>query len=78
MRLLSAIAAMVLLQRASALFFYLEGDKPRCFMEELPRDTVVSGEFSTQVLENGAWKPDPELEVKITVEVAFARGRPGG
>lgn len=27
-----------------ALYFYLEGTTPKCFYEELPKDTLVVGE----------------------------------
>lgn len=28
---------------ASALYFYIDGSTPKCFFEELPKDTLVVG-----------------------------------
>jgi len=36
-------AASLLLAQASALHFYFEGDTTKCFIEELPKDTLVVG-----------------------------------
>jgi hypothetical protein len=33
----------LLLTRAHALYFYLEGSQMRCFLEDLPKDTLVVG-----------------------------------
>ena len=32
---------------SQALYFYLEGTTPKCFYEELPKDTLVVGEHET-------------------------------
>ena len=32
-----------------ALYFYLEGTTPKCFYEELPKDTLVVGEHETPI-----------------------------
>ena len=40
---LSALAALVL--PTQALYFYMDGTSPKCFYEELPKDTLVVGEI---------------------------------
>lgn len=35
----------LLASSAQALFFYLDGTEPKCFYEELPKDTLVVGTF---------------------------------
>lgn len=39
--LLSIILALAI--PADALYFYMEGTTPKCFYEELPKDTLVVG-----------------------------------
>lgn len=41
--LYSILFALVL--PAQCLYFYFDGTTPKCFYEELPRDTLVVGEF---------------------------------
>ena len=43
---LVAFALLVLLcLRTEALYFYLEGSEQKCFLEELPKETVVVGKL---------------------------------
>jgi hypothetical protein len=37
------LAASYAAQQASALYFYIDGTSPKCFFEELPKDTLVVG-----------------------------------
>lgn len=37
-------AALFFAQSASALYFYLAAGENRCFIEEIPKDTIVVGE----------------------------------
>lgn len=39
-------ATCLLASSAQALFFYLDGTTPKCFYEELPKDTLVVGQSS--------------------------------
>lgn len=46
MRLSSILlAAYTALPSVSALYFYIDGASPKCFFEELPKDTLVVGEL---------------------------------
>ena len=46
MQLLVLLGALcTLLSPTYALYFYLEGSQMRCFLEDLPKDTLVVGAF---------------------------------
>lgn len=40
----SLLSLALLLCQAQALYFYIDGPTPKCFFEELPKDTLVVGE----------------------------------
>ena len=53
MHLLRPFAILILLGLAiptNALYFYMEGVSPKCFYEELPKDTMVVGPCLDAVL----------------------------
>lgn len=39
------VSLLLLVSQVAALHFYLEGDQQRCFYEELPKGTLVVGEY---------------------------------
>ncbi len=41
------LLALGLIVPTQALYFYLEGTSPKCFYEELPKDTLVVGEHES-------------------------------
>ena len=43
--LLSLSALLVPVQ---SLYFYIDGTTPKCFFEELPKDTLVVGQYSAE------------------------------
>jgi hypothetical protein len=64
-------AIFALLSPASALYFYLEGSQTRCFLEDLPKDTLVVGHFKAEEwnAEANAYNINANLGIKITVDV---------
>lgn len=40
---LALLSLFSLLLPANALYFYVEGRQPKCFFEDLPKDTLVAG-----------------------------------
>ncbi len=42
--MLCYIAFAALILPAQALYFYIDGQHPKCFFEELPKDTLVVGQ----------------------------------
>jgi hypothetical protein len=48
--LLTLLTLLVLASAVHALHFYLDANEKRCFIEEIPTDTVVEGQSGWQVL----------------------------
>ncbi|GAA6027537.1 hypothetical protein JCM8097_007911 [Rhodosporidiobolus ruineniae] len=88
MRLLPLLfAAVGLAQYAQALYFYLDAGANRCFIEELPRDTIVVGHYKAEEWQetNKRWAVNDQIGVQIVVaevetgeKVVNTRGLPEG
>lgn len=50
---------------ANALHFYLDANEKRCFIEELPTDTVVEGELC----DSKFWSRLGRKELQVTTEL---------
>ncbi|KAG5722160.1 Transmembrane emp24 domain-containing protein 9 [Termitomyces sp. T112] len=61
--------SLFLAATARALHFYLDANQKRCFIEELPTDTVVEGTYRALEWSEGAqgYKPNPELGIIVEV-----------
>ncbi|KAG5338433.1 hypothetical protein C0989_007317 [Termitomyces sp. Mn162] len=59
--------SLFLAATARALHFYLDANQKRCFIEELPTDTVVEGTYRALEWSSGAqgYKPNPELGIIV-------------
>ncbi|KAK1926652.1 putative ER to Golgi transport-related protein [Papiliotrema laurentii] len=70
MRLFNPILALPLLLGANALHFYFESNEKRCFMEELPSDTVVEGHYRALLWDepSNSWTEDKDMGIQVTVE----------
>ena len=78
----------LLVHSASALFFYLAGPEVKCFLEDLPKDTLVVGEYRglEWIPETGEYKLNPSTGILFSVEEVFDnnhrvvnhRGKPTG
>ncbi|PLN75477.1 emp24/gp25L/p24 family/GOLD-domain-containing protein [Aspergillus taichungensis] len=57
----------------NALYFYMDGGHSKCFLEELPKDTLVAGKYSTEVIntKTNTYGVDAGLKVLITVDEVF-------
>lgn len=62
-----------LLGAAQALHFYLSGNTPKCFFEELPKHTLVVGHYTGQEWDDQAnsWQEHEGINIFITVDVRF-------
>ncbi|OJJ44693.1 hypothetical protein ASPZODRAFT_134785 [Penicilliopsis zonata CBS 506.65] len=72
----SALAMFAILSLAlptNALYFYMDGRQQKCFFEELPKDTLVVGHYSTEVINQNSntYSVDQSLNMLITVEETF-------
>jgi hypothetical protein len=56
-----------------SLYFYIEGTTPKCFYEELPKDTMVVGHYSAEEfnVDNNAYVKSDWLKIFISVDVRF-------
>ncbi|KAG9291824.1 hypothetical protein G9A89_012109 [Geosiphon pyriformis] len=54
----------------AALYFYLEGTEQKCFIEELPKDTLVVGNYKAEQWSEPQqqYTENPQLGIQITVE----------
>jgi p24 family protein alpha len=63
---LSAVLAPV-----QALHFYIDGTAPKCFFEELPKDTIVVGRYTAEEYDEQrkVWSKHDGLNIYISVDV---------
>lgn len=56
---------------AQALYFYVDGATPKCFFEELPKDTLVVGHYSAEEYDDrvNAWQQHNGISIYISVDV---------
>ncbi|SAL96080.1 hypothetical protein [Absidia glauca] len=55
---------------ANALYFYLEGSEKKCFLEELPKETMVTGTYTAEQWSDTQhrWITSPDLKIDFSVE----------
>ncbi|CAG8467417.1 6047_t:CDS:2 [Ambispora leptoticha] len=60
----------------TALYFYLEGTEQKCFIEELPKDTLVVGNYKAELWseDQKGFYENPDLGIQITVDELLAQG----
>jgi hypothetical protein len=65
------LALSALLVPVQSLYFYIEGTTPKCFFEELPKDTLVVGHFSAEMYDSqhNRYMKNDDLSVFISVDV---------
>jgi len=56
---------------AQALYFFIDGTQPKCFYEELPKDTLVVGHYDAQEYDENSrtWSKHDGLSIYISVDV---------
>jgi p24 family protein alpha len=54
-----------------SLYFYIDGTTPKCFYEELPKDTMVVGHYSAEEFDadHNAYVKSDWLNIFISVDV---------
>ena len=77
MRLFAAlllVSLTIFAQVSDALYFYLEGAEKKCFLEELPKETMVTGTYKAEQFSSvqNQWIVNPDSRIQITVEVSIA------
>ncbi|KAF5963066.1 hypothetical protein FCOIX_13973, partial [Fusarium coicis] len=58
---------------ANALHFFIDGTTPRCFYEELPKDTLVVGHYTAEEWDDrvSAWVKHDGISIYINVDEIF-------
>lgn len=58
---------------AQALYFFIDGTTPKCFFEDLPKDTLVVGHYDAQEFDDrtGNWDKHDGISIYISVEEVF-------
>lgn len=56
---------------AQALYFFIDGTQPKCFYEELPKDTLVVGHYNAEEFDENTrtWSKHDGISVYISVDV---------
>ncbi|ORY92471.1 emp24/gp25L/p24 family/GOLD-domain-containing protein [Leucosporidium creatinivorum] len=87
LRLPLVVAFLSLLHLSSALYFYLDAGENRCFLEELPKDTIVVGHYKAEEWQESTknYIVNDQLGIQIVVQevdsgdkVVNTRGLPQG
>lgn len=67
----SFLPLLALSSVAQALYFYVDGTTPKCFFEELPKDTLVVGHYTAEEWDDHrqAWWPHDGVSIFISVDV---------
>lgn len=70
--MLAFLPLLALASTAQALYFYVDGASSKCFYEELPKGTLVSGKYSAEEYDDraGAWQQHQGLNIFISVDVS--------
>lgn len=58
---------------AQALYFFIDGTQPKCFYEELPKDTLVVGHYNAEEYDENtrSWSKHDGISVYISVDEVF-------
>jgi p24 family protein alpha len=64
---------------ASALHLYIDGSKPKCFFEELPKDTLVVGHYNAEEWDDHqqTWSKHDGISIYISVDVSIQKSLVG-
>ncbi|MCJ1451232.1 emp24p/erv25p- protein [Mycoblastus sanguinarius] len=69
------LLAVNLIVPTQALYFYLDGasSNPKCFFEELPKDTLVVGHYTAvqHSPQTNTYTTNPDLSITVTVDEVF-------
>ncbi|KAL8775689.1 MAG: hypothetical protein Q9209_000185 [Squamulea sp. 1 TL-2023] len=72
-QVLKCFLLLALTLPTNALYFYLESLNPKCFYEELPKDTMVAGHYKAETLDPNtkSFTTNPDLKIQVTVDEVF-------
>ncbi|KHN96941.1 ERP1 protein precursor [Metarhizium album ARSEF 1941] len=69
----SFLPLLSLASAAQALHFFVDGVSPKCFFEELPKDTLVVGHYTAEEYDDrvNAWQQHSGIAIYISVDEVF-------
>ncbi|KAI0134282.1 emp24/gp25L/p24 family/GOLD [Xylariales sp. AK1849] len=58
---------------AQALYFFIDGGTPKCFFEDMPKDTLVVGHYEAQEWDDNtqSWSKHDGINIYISVDETF-------
>ncbi|KAF2759692.1 hypothetical protein EJ05DRAFT_437086 [Pseudovirgaria hyperparasitica] len=70
---LTLLSIAILVLPSHAIYFYFDGNSPKCFFEELAKDTLVVGHYDALQWDEATrtYNVSPDLKIQITVEETF-------
>ncbi|CAI4215086.1 unnamed protein product [Parascedosporium putredinis] len=76
LKILDSVAGVITelsMTAPGALYFYIDGVTPRCFFEELPKDTLVVGDYTAEEWDEQqrAWVSHEGITIYISVDEVF-------
>ncbi|KAL8964715.1 MAG: hypothetical protein Q9183_004259 [Haloplaca sp. 2 TL-2023] len=73
MILINSLLLFVFAIPINGLYFYMEGSTPKCFYEELPKDTMVVGHYKAEKFDSSSnsFTTPPDLGIWTTVDEVF-------
>lgn len=63
---------LMLASVAQALYFFVDSSAPKCFYEDLPKDTLVVGHYAAEEWDerSRAWQQHQGISIYISVDVS--------
>jgi hypothetical protein len=76
--ILPLLSLSALLAPVQSLYFYIDGTTPKCFFEELPKDTLVVGHYTAEEYDESRkqWSTHDGLNIYISVDVCLPPPHP--
>ncbi|KAL8731261.1 MAG: hypothetical protein Q9166_003485 [cf. Caloplaca sp. 2 TL-2023] len=73
LRLLNCLLLLALALPINGLYFYIEHLNPKCFYEELPKDTMVAGHYKAETLDShtNSFVMNSDVSILVTVDEVF-------
>merc|ERR1712000_1000 len=67
------LSLLMLASAAHALYFFIDAATPRCFFEDLPKDTLVVGHYGAEEWDDRAnsWQQHAGISIYISVDELF-------
>ena len=71
--MLALLPLLLWASAAQALYFFIDPESPKCFYEDLPKDTLVVGQFHAKEWDENvnAWQQHNGLNIFISVDVSL-------